>query len=143
MLFLRLFGKLLLFAAFLALSYDGARVLATPSDGLVLTSISTHLRTHFPQARGNLEEFLLGHAPAYLWNGIVEPMLVVPVSILFAALGALIFMAGYRRPPPEIVSDQEPRAGHERGWVPSRSAFLTAGKILSDRISGVSGPGKR
>jgi hypothetical protein len=105
MLFLRLLGKSLLFIAFVALAYDGARILATPGEGLLLTSLSTHLNTHFPQAREGLERFFLDHAPAYLWNGIIEPMLVLPVSILFGALGAFVFMAGYRRPPPEIVGD--------------------------------------
>jgi hypothetical protein len=105
MLFLRLLGKCLLFAAFAALAYDGARVLATPGEGLLLTSLSTHLKTYIPQGRESLERFFLEHGPAYLWNGIVEPMLVLPVSILFGVLGALLFMAGYRRPPPEIVSD--------------------------------------
>jgi hypothetical protein len=105
MLFLRLIGKCLLFAAFAALAYDGARILAAPGAGLLLTSLSTHLKTHIPQGRETLERFFLDQGPAYLWYGIVEPMLVLPVSILFGALGALIFMAGYRRPPPEIVSD--------------------------------------
>ncbi len=104
MLFLRLLGKTLLFGAFVALAYDGARILASPGQGLLLTSLSTHLK-YIPQSRENLESFFLSHAPAYLWNGIVEPLLVLPVSILFGVLGALFFMAGYRRPPPEIVSD--------------------------------------
>ena len=104
MLFLRLLGKMLLFAAFLALAYDGARILASPGEGLLFTSLSTHLN-HIPQGREMLEGFFLTHAPPYLWNGIVEPMLVLPVSILFGAAGALIFLAGYRRPAPEITGD--------------------------------------
>ena len=104
MLFLRLLGKMLLFVAFLALAYDGARILASPGRGLLFTSLSTHLN-HIPQGREMLEGFFLTHAPPYLWNGIVEPMLVLPVSILFGAAGALIFLAGYRRPPPEITGD--------------------------------------
>ncbi|MBI4724755.1 MAG: hypothetical protein HY765_07190 [Rhodomicrobium sp.] len=105
MLFLRLLGKLFLFLAFIALAYDGARIIATPGEGLLLTSLSTHLQTHIPQGQENLEHFFLGHGQAYLWNGLVEPLLTLPVSILFGVLGALLFMAGYRRPPPEIVSD--------------------------------------
>ena len=104
MLFVRLLGKTLLFGAFAALAYDGVRVLASPGEGLLLTSLSTHLN-RIPQGRETLESFFLSHAPASLWNGFVEPMLVLPVSILFGALGALIFMAGYRRPPAEIAGD--------------------------------------
>jgi hypothetical protein len=105
MLFLRIFGKLLLFIAFLALAYDGARILATPGEGLLLTSIATHLRTHIPQAQENLAQFFLAYAPAYVWNGIIEPLLVLPVSLLFGIAGTLIFLTGYRRPPPEIPAD--------------------------------------
>ena len=104
MLFLRLLGKTLLLAAFAALAYDGARILASPGEGLLFTSLSTHLK-HIPQGRETLEGIFLNHAPPYLWNGIIEPMLVLPVSILFGAAGALIFLAGYRRPPPEIVGE--------------------------------------
>ncbi|HWJ19397.1 MAG TPA: hypothetical protein VNR65_11795 [Geobacterales bacterium] len=104
MLFLRLLGKTLLLAAFAALAYDGARILASPGEGLLFTSLSTHLK-HIPQGRELLESFFLNYAPPSLWNGIIEPMLVLPVSILFGAAGALIFLAGYRRPPPEIVRE--------------------------------------
>ena len=104
MLFLRILGKTLLLAAFVALAYDGARILASPGGGLFFTSLSTHL-DHIPRGREMLEGFFLNHAPPYLWNGIVEPMLVLPVSILLGAAGALIFLAGYRRPPPDIVEE--------------------------------------
>jgi hypothetical protein len=105
MFFLRLLGKCLLFAAFIALAYDGARILATPSEGLLLTSLSTHLKTYVPQGRESVEHFFLDHGPAYLWSSVVEPLLVLPVSLLLGVLGAALFMAGYRRPPPEIVTD--------------------------------------
>ncbi len=104
MLFLRLLGKTLLFTAFVALAYDGVRILASPGERLLFTSLSTQLKL-IPQGQEALQGFVLSHAPSYLWNGVVEPMLVLPISILFGALGALIYMAGYRRPPPEIAGD--------------------------------------
>jgi hypothetical protein len=104
MLMLRLLGRTLLLVAFLALSYDGVRVLASPGQGLLLTSISTHLK-NVPQGREALEGFFLSHAPAFVWNAVVEPILVLPVSLLCGVLGVLIFLAGYRRPPPVITGD--------------------------------------
>jgi hypothetical protein len=101
MLFLRLLGRTLLFAAFLALAYDGVRMLASPGEGLLLTSLSTHLQ-RVPEASEALKSFMLAHGPAYLWDGVVEPVLVLPVSLLLAALGAVTFLAGYKAPPPEI-----------------------------------------
>ena len=105
MLFLRVLGKTLLFIAFLALAYDGARILATPSRGVSLTSLSTHLNTYLPGAREGLERFLHGHSADTAWTAIAEPLLGLPVSILFGALGAVLFLAGYRKPPPEITGD--------------------------------------
>lgn len=105
MLILRLLGKCLLFVAFAAFAYDGARSLAAPGEGLLLTSLSTHLQNYMPTAKEGLERLFSEYAPSYLWTGIVEPMLVLPVSLLFGALGTLLFLAGYRRPPPEILGD--------------------------------------
>lgn len=105
MLFLRILGKTLLFAAFIALAYDGTRILATPNSGLLLTSLSTYLKTYVPGAWENLEQFFIAHSPEYVWTGFAEPLLRLPVSILSAVVGALLFLAGYRKPPPEIVRD--------------------------------------
>jgi hypothetical protein len=101
---LRLLGKTLLLGAFVALVFDGVRILASPGQGLLLTSVSTHLK-NVPQGRETLESLVLSHAPAFVWRSVVEPMLVLPVSLLFGVFGALIFLAGYRRPPPEIAGD--------------------------------------
>lgn len=105
MILLRLLGKLLLFLAFVALAYDGTHMLASPRAGLLLGSLSSYLQKLNPGGPENLKSFFLGHAPAYIWSGLIEPMLVLPVCILFGVLGVLLFFSGYRRPPPEIVSD--------------------------------------
>jgi hypothetical protein len=104
MLFLRVLGKTFLLVAFIALAYDGARILATPGEGVLLTPLSTHLKTYMPAALESLEHLFLIFGAPYLWAGIVKPMLGLPASLLFGALGALLFLAGYRKPPPEIVS---------------------------------------
>jgi hypothetical protein len=104
MLFLRVLGKTLLIAAFLALAYDGARILATPGEGVLLTSLFAHLHTHLPSALDGLEHLFLIFGVPYLWAGIARPLLGLPAFLLFGVLGALLFLTGYRRPPPEIVS---------------------------------------
>jgi hypothetical protein len=104
MLFLRVLGKTLLIVAFVALTYDGVRILATPGEGVLLTPLFTHLKTHIPGALESLERLFLFLGAPYLWAGIARPLLGLPASLLFGALGALLFLAGYRKPPPEIVS---------------------------------------
>ena len=105
MLFLRVFGKTLLFIAFIGAAYDGARTLATPNQGMLLTSLSTHMNTYIPNSGENLARFFLANVPAFVWTYVLEPLLHLPVSVVFGALGAAIFLAGYRRPPPEIIGD--------------------------------------
>jgi len=104
MLFLRITGLTLLFGGFAALVYDGVRLLASPGRGFPLTSLSRQL-DRVPDAQESLQRFFLDNAPSYLWNGIVEPLLVLPIFLLFGFAGILLFMAGYRKPPPEIVGD--------------------------------------
>lgn len=104
MLFFRVVGSTLLFIAFLALAYDGARFLASPGGGLLFTSLSTQLRA-IPHGREMLEGFFQAYAPAFVWNRIVEPMLVLPVSLLFGAAGALIYLAGYRQSSPQVPAE--------------------------------------
>src|SRR5271165_4153221 len=105
MLFLRVMGKALLFIAFVALAYDGARSLATPAQGIALSSFGSYLRAYSPEGRQWLQDFFTGNGPSYLWTGLIEPMMVLPVSILLSVFGTLLLLAGYRKPPPEIVRE--------------------------------------
>jgi len=105
MVFLRILGKALLFLAFLAAAFDGARNLATPGQGLLLASVSTYLKTYPSTSGADLEGFFLANAPAWIWNGIVAPLLWMPLSLLLAAAGTMLFLAGYRKPPARIFSD--------------------------------------
>jgi hypothetical protein len=100
--FLRSVGALLLCCAVAALSYDGARMLA--NGGLALSSLKqlwlALAPEHFTAAEANW--------PAqypYLWTAVITPLLLFPAWISFGALGAFIFLLGYRPKPPEIVAD--------------------------------------
>ena len=105
MVFLRILGKALLFLAFLAAAYDGARNLATPGQGLLLASVSTYLKTYFSSSVADLEGFFLASGQAWIWNGIVAPVLWMPLSLLLAVIGTMLFLAGYRKPPARLFSD--------------------------------------
>jgi hypothetical protein len=105
MLFLRLLGKFLLLIAFAALTYDGARTLATPGRGIAFTSLGGYLQTYSPASLTWLQDSFGGKGASVLWHSLLEPMLIIPLSILFSIFGTLIFLAGYRRPPPEILRE--------------------------------------
>jgi hypothetical protein len=104
MIFLRTLGKTLLLLGFVALAYDGARSLANPGEGLLLTPISVHLKTYLPGAVENLDGFFASSGLPALWTSVLRPLLFFPASLLLGVTGAALFLAGYRKPPPEIVS---------------------------------------
>ena len=151
MLFLRVFGKTLLFIAFVALAYDCVRILASPGGGLLLTSLSTHLNDYAPGGREGMQSFFLAHSQSYFWTDFVKPALDLPFSILCGIFGTLIFLAGYRRPPPEIVDEEHcwgsdnRDAGQNRrhGLAPETLALSIKGMIFRATMSPVKGPGKR
>jgi hypothetical protein len=105
MVFLRILGKALLFLAFAAMAFDGARNLATPGQGLLLASVSTHLETYLPGSVASMENFFLSSGLAWVWNLIITPLFGLPLSLLLAVLGTAVFLAGYRKPPPVLYSD--------------------------------------
>jgi hypothetical protein len=98
----RLLGLSLVSLSFAALAYDCVRVLAngeitaTPARQLWMTLSARS----FESARDMLDASV-----PYLWNAIVTPLLLLPAWALLGAFGSLIFLAGYRRQPPEIISD--------------------------------------
>jgi hypothetical protein len=104
MIFLRTLGKTLLLLAFVALAYDGARILANPGDGLLLTPISVYVKTYLPGAVENLDGFFASSGLLVIWRSVLRPLLFLPASIFFGVTGAALFLVGYRKPPPEIVS---------------------------------------
>ncbi|MBT3069699.1 hypothetical protein KKP04_02290 [Rhodomicrobium sp. Az07] len=104
MLFLRASGLTLLLGAFVALVYDGIRLVGSPGRSLPFTSLSAQL-DRAPHGHDAVQQFFLDNAPSYLWTGVIEPLLVLPIFLLFGVAGTLFFLAGYRKPPPEIVGD--------------------------------------
>lgn len=102
---LRFFGMFFLAVAFAAIAYDGARMLATPDEGLLLASTRQHLATLLPGVEPQLEEAVRSLGVPLIWEGVISPLLALPLSFVACALGAGLFLLGYRRPPPEIVSE--------------------------------------
>ncbi len=105
---LRVFGKLFLALAFAALAFDGARMLATPDEGLFLASLRDHFAVYAKDAEPAFRDAVLAFLPDFVWRWLLEPLLAAPVSLVLAGIGTVLFLLGYRRPPPEIVSERDP-----------------------------------
>jgi hypothetical protein len=101
-LFLRTFGLLLLSGGFGALVYDGVRMFAnaafSPAPARMLWQ--TLSAGSFESARNWADASI-----PFAWNVIVSPLLMLPAWVLLTAAGTLIFLAGYRPKPPEIIPD--------------------------------------
>jgi hypothetical protein len=105
MLFLRALGKTLLFLAFLALAFDGARSLATPDQGLLFASASTDLKVFLPGGAADLQQKFLLIGPSWFWTVFIGPLLLLPMWMLLGGLGAALYMAGFRQPLPVLYSE--------------------------------------
>ncbi|MBB5753906.1 hypothetical protein [Prosthecomicrobium pneumaticum] len=95
----RLLGLFALSIGVVALVVDGTRSIATSS--LTLASLG---QTWFSLSRDSLaaaQGFVAGHVEphvgAWVWDPVVQFLLTLPTFAVFAALGALLILAGRRR----------------------------------------------
>ncbi|MDX2266455.1 MAG: hypothetical protein NW215_15965 [Hyphomicrobiales bacterium] len=99
-------GVVLLGAALAALAYDATRMLA--NGGLAVSSLRQVWATFAPETLTSAEAWVTGAAP-YVWTAIVGPVILFPAWMVLGGLGSLLFLAGYKPTPPEIVADLDPR----------------------------------
>ncbi len=99
---LRFFGLAFLACALAALAYDGTRMLA--NGELVASSLRQLGVTFAPDQLVALEAWGQEAIP-YLWTAAVTPLLLLPSWMTLAALGSLLYLAGHRPKPPEIIAD--------------------------------------
>jgi len=96
---LRLIGLFALAIAVIALVVDGTRSIAASS--LTLSSLG---QTWFSLSRDSLaaaqafvEAQVESHVGAWVWDPVIQFLLTLPTFAVFAALGALLILAGRRR----------------------------------------------
>jgi hypothetical protein len=105
MLFLRALGKTLLFLAFIALAFDGARSLSTPDQGLLFSSAATDLKVFLPNGAADLQRLFLLIGPSWFWTVFIAPLLLLPFWLLLGGLGAALYLAGFRKPQPLLYGE--------------------------------------
>jgi hypothetical protein len=97
---LRLLGYFFLCLAMAAIAYDGMRMIADNGQ-FAFTSLKQHWMTINPgsveTARAAVEQI-----SPYLWSPLITALLVLPAWMVLCAVGALIYLAGYRPPRPSI-----------------------------------------
>ena len=103
--FLRFLGKTLLFLAFFSAAYDGARYLAAPGRGPLLTPVAAHLTALLPNGPADLERAFTAVGPSWLWSVLAVPLLALPLSLFLGVIGTAVYLAGYRKPAPLLYGD--------------------------------------
>ncbi len=99
---LRLLGLTLLACALTALAYDGTRMLA--NGALAASSLRQLGVTFAPSDLDVLDAWGMETIP-YLWTALANPLLLLPAWMTLSGLGSLLYLAGHRPKPPEIVAD--------------------------------------
>jgi ABC-type glycerol-3-phosphate transport system permease component len=101
---LRLIGVWFLLLAFIAIIYDGTRILA--DDGaIVFTSVSEHWRAANPGSLAAAEAAVSEHIGAWFWNSVIAALIALPAWAVTGALGAGIYLLGYRRKRLEVFTN--------------------------------------
>jgi hypothetical protein len=97
---LRFLGYVLLCLALAATAFDGARMLADKGE-LAFTSVFQHWQTLHPAGLAAAQQAVESVNP-YLWSPLLMTVLVLPAWMVAGGLGIMLYMAGYRRPRPDL-----------------------------------------
>jgi hypothetical protein len=101
---IRFLGLLLLAGGFVSLIVDGTRSLA--GGRLFVTTLRKGATDHFPAALQSIQTSVEQNVPAFLWDPIISTLLLLPVSVGFGALGALLIVLSHKQREPIVYSSQ-------------------------------------
>lgn len=90
----RLIGLLLLAGGFIALIVDGTRSIA--GGQLLVTTLSRAASETFPAFHESLRADVQSTS-AFLWDPILTTLMMLPVSVAFGGLGALLIVFSHKQ----------------------------------------------
>ena len=91
----RFTGLWLLAGAFVSLVIDGNRSIA--AGRLMLTAFGEAWFTMHPASLDAARNWIELHLPAWLWNPVILSVLLTPIWIVLAILGAVLVLVGRKR----------------------------------------------
>jgi hypothetical protein len=101
---IRSLGLLLLAGGFVSLIVDGTRSLA--GGRLFVTTLRKGATDLFPAALQSIQTSVEQNVAAFLWDPIISTLLLLPVSVGFGALGALLIVLSHKPQEPIVYSSQ-------------------------------------
>lgn len=98
----RILGMALLCMGAATLAFDGIRMLA--NNAVSVSSLRSIMLLADAAAFEAWQSAMRESIP-YLWTTVLLPLMVFPAWMVLGGLGSVLFLAGYRPKPPEIIAD--------------------------------------
>jgi hypothetical protein len=101
----RFTGLWLLAGAFVSLVIDGNRSIA--AGRVILTAFGEGWYTLSPGSLDSTRNWVEAHLPGWLWNPVILGVLLTPIWIVLAVLGAILVIVGRKRERPIGYSSRD------------------------------------
>jgi hypothetical protein len=95
--FLRFLAGVLLLVAVIAGIYDGTRALENRGAEFTMTSLGEQWSKVAPLSQKNAQAAVKRHTYPFIWDGLIQRLLLLPTWAVFGTLGLLAAYAGRRR----------------------------------------------
>jgi hypothetical protein len=95
--FLRFFAGVLLLVALIAAIYDGTRALESKGGEIAMTSLGEQWSKVAPVSHKNAQAAVRRYTHPFVWDGLIQRLLLLPTWAVFASLGLFAAYMGRRR----------------------------------------------
>ena len=95
--FLRFLAGVLLLVAVIAAIYDGTRALESKGGQIAMTSLGEQWSKMAPVSHKNAQAAVRRYTHPFVWGRLIQRLLLVPTSVVFASLGLVAAYARRRR----------------------------------------------
>jgi len=95
--FLRFFAGVLLLVALIAAIYDGTRALESKGGEIAMTSLGEQWSKVAPVSQKNAQAAVRRYTHPFVWDGLIQRLLLLPTWAVFASLGLFAAYMGRRR----------------------------------------------
>ena len=95
--FLRFLAGILLLVAVIAGIYDGTRALESKGGEIAMTSLGEQWLKVAPVSHKNAQAAVRRYTHPFVWDGLIQRLLLLPTWAVFAGLGLLAAYTGRRR----------------------------------------------
>jgi hypothetical protein len=94
---LRFLASVLLLVAVIAAIYDGTRALESRGGEFIMTSLGEQWSKVAPISHKNAQAAVRRYTHPFVWDGLIQRLLLLPTWAVFGSLGLITAYAGRRR----------------------------------------------